>query len=239
MNRYRLWIITSLLILLIICIGIYFYSYIPVSKTNIPISETASKQQQDIYLLTGRDYLYAGKNKEAEEAFKRVLSINPRNVKALSSLGTLYFRQGNMELARNYWKEALNLSPDDAIIRGLLNSIAQNSANPDTLYHMGTKTAEQEEEWEKHFNDGQELYKKGDFQKAVNELKKARELRPDDSKIYFVLGASYLKLKDRENTIKMWELALKLNPDDRMIKELLGKLKSRGSISSDVEKSIK
>lgn len=224
-------IIISAVIVSIICIGILLYSYYPVSKKGTLISETATRQQQEIYLLSGRDYLYQGKNKEAEEAFKKVLSINPRNVKALSSLGTLYYRQGNLDLARKYWKETLDLSPDDAIIRGLLNSIDKNSSNPNTLYHMGTKTTEQEAEWEKHFNDGQEFYKKGNFQKAVDEFKKAKELRPDDSKIYFVLGASYLKLKDRKNTIKMWEIALKLNPDDQMVKELLSKTKKRGSLT--------
>ncbi|MBI5192687.1 MAG: tetratricopeptide repeat protein [Nitrospirae bacterium] len=215
--------------------GVFLYSYIPVSKTNTPKAETAAKEQQEIYLLNGRNYLYEGKNKEAEEAFKKVLSINPRNVKAMGALGTLYYRKGNMDMAYHYWKEALKVSPDDKIIGGLVKAIERDNLMSGSLYHMEIKTVDHAQSWEKHFADGQNLYLKGDYKEAIEELKKAKDLKPDDSKIYFVLGASYLKVRDRENTLKMWETAIKLNPDDKMIKELLNKLKKKEAVSLKME----
>lgn len=235
MIRYRFWIIISVVVVLIICMGIFLYSYIPVSKNNTPKAETAAKEQQEIYLLNGRNHLYEGKNKEAEDAFKKVLSINPRNVKALSALGTLYYREGNMEKAYQYWNDALKLSPDDKIIGDLVKALERDNIQSGSLYHMEIQTVDHAQSWEKHFTNGQNLYLKGNYKEAIEELKKAKDLKPDDSKIYFVLGASYLKVRDRENTLKMWETAIKLSPDDKMIKELLNKLKKKEAVSLKME----
>ncbi len=228
MSHKRVWIIAISAAFLIPGVVTFLYFLRPLPNTPV-------KPERNISLKEARDLFYEGKYKEAEEAFKAILSVDPRNVKVLSSIGTLYYRQGNMELAMKYWNDALNISPDDAVLRGLVNSIKQKGSGDTNLYHMGTKTVTIEDSWETHYNEGQELYYKGNYEKAVSELKKARDLKPDDSKIYFVLGASYLKLKDRKNTIKMWEKALSLSPDDKMIKELLTKIKKKKNPSIKTE----
>lgn len=228
MSSKRVWIIAISAAFLIPGIVTFLYLVKPSSNTT-------QKPKQAISLNEARELFYEGKYNEAEEAFKALLSVEPRNVKVLSSIGTLYYRQGNMELAMKYWNEALSISPNDAVLRGLVNSMKQKGKGNTTLYHIGTNKEIREDSWETHYNDGQELYYKGNYQEAVSELKKARDLKPDDSKIYFVLGASYLKLKDRANTIKMWEKSLSLSPDDQMVRELLTKVKKKKNPSIKTE----
>lgn len=232
MSIRRVWIIAISAAFLIPGIVTFLYLFKPLSRTPI---KPDVKPKQDTSLIKARELFYEGKHNEAEEAFKALLSVDPRNVKVLGSLGTLYYRQGNMELAMKYWNEALSISPDDAVLRGLVNSIKQKGKGNTALYHIGTNKETSEDSWETHYNIGQELYYKGNYQEAVSELKKSRDLKPDDSKIYFALGASYLKLKDRENTIKMWEKSLSLSPDDQMVRALLTKVKKRKNPSIKTE----
>lgn len=225
MIRYRLWIIVFVFFTAAIAAGIYLYPSGTVLKPKSVVPQSEDP------LVLARELLYEGKTKEAEEALKKILSTDHRNIKALSTLGTLYYRQGNMEMAYQYWREALKISPDDKIIGGLVKALERDKLQSGSLYHMEIQTVDHAQSWEKHFTNGQNLYLKGNYKAAVEELKKAKELKQDDSKIYFVLGAAYLKINDRENTISMWETALRLNPEDKMVRELLNKVKNRKSLS--------
>lgn len=179
-------------------------------------------------MIQGRRLLYAGRYAEAEREFKKALSEDPANARALSALGTIYYRQGDMKLAYQYWTEALKIIPGDPTLTGLVKALEQDKFKPGALYHMEVQTVDHAPPWERHFTKGQNLYLKGEYPQAVEELKKASDLKPDDSKIHFVLGAAYLKLNTRDLAVRAWEKALELDPEDRMIRELLDKIKKQG-----------
>lgn len=189
----------------------------------IPLGVKTKKEP----MAYGRELLYSGKYPEAEEAFKKLLRDDPANVRALSALGMLYYRKGDTKLAYHYWTDALKITPDDPTLQGLVRALEQDNLKPGPLYHMEIQTVGHAQSWEQHFIRGQNLYLKEDYTKAVGELKQAIDLKPDDAKIYFVLGAAYLKMDDRGQTIQAWETALKLNPEDPMVRELLNKVKNR------------
>lgn len=177
--------------------------------------------------IHGRELLYAGQYLEAEKEFKEVLLRDPANVKALSALGTLYYRQGEMKLAHQYWSDALKIVPQDPTIRGLVKALERDKLQPGPLYHMDIQTVDHAQTWEQHFVRGQNLYLKEEYTKAIKELNEAVELRPDDPKIYFVLGAAYLKVDRRDDAIRAWEKTLGLNPGDEMTAGLLKKIKDK------------
>lgn len=188
---------------------------------SIPL-DVSKKRDPIIY---GRELLHAGKYTEAENVLKNALIPDPANVKVLSILGTVYYRKGDRMLAYQYWNEALKISPGDPILRNLIKALEQDRFKSGTLYHMDIQTADHAKPWEQHYVKGQNLYIKGAYREAVGELTEAINLRPDDPKIYFVLGAAYLKMNNRDQAIHAWENALRLNPEDMMIKELLDKVK--------------
>jgi tetratricopeptide (TPR) repeat protein len=51
-------------------------------------------------------------------------------------------------------------------------------------------------------------YKKGEYAKALEYLKKAHELVPDDPTIMEHVGDAYLKLNDKVNALKYYQKAL-------------------------------
>jgi Flp pilus assembly protein TadD len=58
-------------------------------------------------------------------------------------------------------------------------------------------------------------YQKGDYEKALEQLKKAVELVPDDPVILEHLGDTYLKLNDREKALEYYRKSLDLKTKDR------------------------
>lgn len=215
MKSKRLWLILALTgtltfaIILILRLTVQQHSSVSQSTADY-----VNSHEEDPF-LKGRDFLYSGRFKEAEQEFKMALRNDPYHVKALSALGTLYYRMGDINRAKQYWNEALKLSPNDPIISGLLEKV-DNSEN----------TIEETDSWQSHFEKGEDLYSRGDYKQALKELKQAVRIKNDDPKIYFVLGAAYLKNGKRAEAIKVWEKALKLDPEDKMIRELLYKAKN-------------
>lgn len=64
------------------------------------------------------------------------------------------------------------------------------------------------------FNSLGVLYrKKGDFQKALYNYKKAIVIHPDRSRIYYNIGRLYIEMKDPETAKINFIIALELEPD--------------------------
>ena len=59
-----------------------------------PGNKTLTKMYATYYVNQGILAQRAKKNSEAEEAFKQAIAIQPENVNALNSLGSLYYSQG-------------------------------------------------------------------------------------------------------------------------------------------------
>ncbi len=176
------------------------------------------------YITKGRKLLFEKRYREAEDVLIRALTLDPDNIKAMGMLGTIYYRMGERDKALRYWKKALDRAPGDPILTGLIQSVEKNTANPAPLYHMSIQTVAHAPLWEQYVSQGQDLYLQGNYPEAVKAFNKAISLKPDPH-IYFLLGATYLKMGRRDEVINAWEEALKLNPDDKMIKRLIEKVK--------------
>lgn len=70
------------------------------------------------------DLLYrAGRWEEAEEAYDRAAALAPKLGDDLHfKLGNLACRRGDLDLARNHWREALAINPEHALARSNLHS---------------------------------------------------------------------------------------------------------------------
>ena len=61
-------------------------------------------------------------------------------------------------------------------------------------------------------------------EEALEELKRAADLVPNDADIQFYLGRVYLELGNVREARLCFENALRLNPDDREAARLLGRM---------------
>lgn len=73
----------------------------------------------------GIQYLEAGKMKEAEEAFLKCLSDNPRDAMSHNKLGLVYARLEDYERAQGHFLKALEIDPKLAHAWNNLGNIAR------------------------------------------------------------------------------------------------------------------
>ena len=72
-------------------------------------------------------------------------------------------------------------------------------------------------------------YKKGEYAKALEYLKKAHELVPDDPTIMEHVGDAYLKLNDKANALKYYQKALsKKDQEKEDLQKKIRQLKEGG-----------
>jgi tetratricopeptide (TPR) repeat protein len=72
-------------------------------------------------------------------------------------------------------------------------------------------------------------YKKGEYAKALEHLKKAHELVPDDPTIMEHVGDAYLKLNDKVNALKYYQKALsKKDKEKEDLQKKIRQLKEGG-----------
>ncbi|HRU38756.1 MAG TPA: tetratricopeptide repeat protein, partial [Candidatus Goldiibacteriota bacterium] len=72
---------------------------------------------------------------------------------------------------------------------------------------------------------GNVYFMAGRFEDAVRSFKKAVDLR-EDKDYYYNLGCAYMAIKDMKNSVFYLEKALKIDPKDGKVREMLRKLKA-------------
>jgi tetratricopeptide (TPR) repeat protein len=66
----------------------------------------------------------------------------------------------------------------------------------------------------KYFKQGNDYYRQGEYDKAIESYKEAIELKPDDAAAYYNLGNAYNDLGEYAQAIESYKKAIKLKPDD-------------------------
>jgi tetratricopeptide (TPR) repeat protein len=65
------------------------------------------KQLADAQYMVGLSYHRCNMAKQAEDAYQATLRANPNHAQSLSNLGEIYYRQGKVDGARQYWTRAV------------------------------------------------------------------------------------------------------------------------------------
>lgn len=155
----------------------------------------AQNSQPD--MLDGRFYFaygaaaeQAGLTDKAAELLKKSIDLDPSG-STLASPGTAYNYLGYMWVDRNE-----NLDEAGTLIKRALEMEPTNAAYIDSL--------------------GWWYFKKGDFQKALDELQKAAAtLEPEDAVVYEHLGDTLSKLNNVAQALVYWQKAAALGADDK------------------------
>lgn len=64
-----------------------------------------------------------------------------------------------------------------------------------------------------HIKKSTACYRNGDLECAINELEKAKKLRPQDAQIHFMLGNAYYRKKDWDSSVAKYLEAASFRPD--------------------------
>lgn len=203
--------------------------YSEMDKGELAIKEfkKATQLYPEVYTgwyLLGLTYEYRKKYKEAQKVMHKAADID-RNEKVLFHLGVIYDQLGEHEKSIEYIKECIELDPGyagahnylgyswaergiklndaEAHILIALNSEPQNAAYLDSL--------------------GWVFYQQKKYNEALTEFKKAVKIIDKDPIIYEHLGDTYKKLGKDEAAHKAYKKALKLSPENTILKKKLQK----------------
>ena len=97
--------------------------YEEVVATLAAVPAGSDEEQQALY-YRGSAYMMLKDYGAAIENFERSLALNNRDTGVLYGLGVAYYKLGELQLARGYFAAVLEINPNDADAKGLMDIMA-------------------------------------------------------------------------------------------------------------------
>jgi len=192
------------------------------------------------YTTLGQIYIYEGKNKEAEEIFlagARVMD-KPENLDLLwdfrrdslrnqlivtnLALGDLYFAENKMELSKEYYNKVIAFDPNSFEANYGLGVIALGENKVEEARDYLVKASDAKKDADAFYLAGLCYITQGNYDKGIEYMKMSLEVYQEFVPALIEMGRIYDIKGEREQGIELWEKALKLEPDNETVKELLG-----------------
>lgn len=125
--------------------------------------------------------------------------------KAMTRIGNAYKKLGNLQSAKTYYEKSLSehRTPD---VKTLLSEVEKMIKEEERKAYVDPEKAEAAK------NQGNELFRKGDFSAALKQYTEAIQRNPDDAKLYSNRAACYTKLAAFDLGLKDCETCVKLDP---------------------------
>jgi Tfp pilus assembly protein PilF len=208
--------------------------YASLNKTNLAEQEyeaalkNASKlepKNAEIYKELGLLYLKQDKFNDAEIVFKCALTLNPNDFESHFYLGAIYDKLNNGALSEKELSKAIEIKPDFDIALNYLGYIyAQQNRNLPRAEDLIIRALKADPNNAAYIDSlGWVYFKRGKIKEALKKIEKADTLI-EDPEVSDHLGEIYLKMGDVKKARASWEKSLKLDPQQKLVKEKLDKL---------------
>jgi tetratricopeptide (TPR) repeat protein len=194
-----------------------------------------------------RKSLYYGRTTSAKQALEKLVQANSKNAEAIYWLGQTHLANEDIPAARQAYQNALTAGVNDPLVwvgmghvelldgkkdaarqrfeAAITNSITKKKENPAILNAIGRANADGPA------NTGDPAY-------AIEKLKKAIELDPNNADAYTNLGINYLKLGPDQggNAYEAFTNALRVDPKFARANFRLGKIfQSQGNAEKFID----
>ena len=168
------------------------------------------------------------RNDEAKQRLQTLIAEDPSNNRAYLALGAIFSSSKDFQSAATLYSQALEANPDAGdsfwniyYYRGISyerlkewdkaepdfrEALKRNPDHPQVLNYLGYSLIDRDEKLEE----------------ALEMVKRAVELAPDDGYIIDSLGWAYYKMGDYEKAVETLERAIALMPGDPVINDHLG-----------------
>ena len=182
-----------------------------------------------VYVMLSGVYLHQGKLKEAEEAARKSITLNPDDPEASVKLSSVLEKAGKHDAAEKVLRDLLKQHPDNATA---LNNLGYQLLERSNRHKEALELIEQAiaiEPINGSFWDslGWAQFKLGNTEKAKESLEKAMAYSRRSAAAHEHLGDVLQKLGRLAEAKRHWEKALELSLEDTEIARLKVKLKDR------------
>ncbi|MEN2997968.1 MAG: tetratricopeptide repeat protein [Brevinematia bacterium] len=151
----------------------------------------SSKDNENYYIsihsnmLCGYLYTLRQEYKLAENCFREVLKINPESVTALVAIAYVFEKSGRYDQSIIYLKKAMEVDPENPrVLNALAYVYSEREINLTEAVRLARKAlAKQPNSPEILDTLAWAYFKKGEYIQALNEIKKAMEILPENEEI--------------------------------------------------------
>ncbi|MFQ5559024.1 MAG: tetratricopeptide repeat protein [Nitrospinota bacterium] len=153
-----------------------------------------------------------GKNKEAIQLLKKAIETNEYFIKSYRVLGNLYEEENDFASARDIYKEALALFPDDPYLLNNLGWLTLTYVKDKSSAYSYLREAVTQKPDDPDFLDSMAwwYFENREYTQAIALLKKAIKLPTHKPLLYYHLGYAYKKKGNKELALKNFNKALTL-----------------------------
>ncbi len=165
----------------------------------------------------GSAYLQLQKTKEARECFERALRLNATYPGTLpncwNNLGILAAREGNYDLAIQYFQHVLQIDPKHSIaLQNLGSAYRQKKDWPQAKSALESALALNADDPEANYSLGMVYAQENDTERAYDYLQKAIASRPAYPEALNNLGILYLRTRRPAEAIQSFEQSIRVAP---------------------------
>ncbi|XP_003220872.3 protein O-mannosyl-transferase TMTC1 [Anolis carolinensis] len=165
----------------------------------------------------GRLYRSLGQNKEAETWYKRALKVT-RKPEILTPLGALYYNTGRYEDALKVYREAAVLQPSNKETRLALAQVLAMMGQTKEAEQMTSHIVTEEAECLECYRLLSAIYSKQEnYNKALEAIDKALQLKPKDPKViselFFTKGNQLREQNHLDKAFESYKVAVDFNPE--------------------------
>jgi len=178
--------------------------------------ERLEKKQAEVF-----DLVQADKGHPDDES----MTFKKKEAKKYNNLGVTSFHNGEFELARDQFLEAVELDPKFAESWNNLGLVYTELQDEDGATVAFSKAIDINPDLPASYNNlGYIYYKQGRYDKAIEMYDEALSRSADNSSAYTNLGNAHFKQGDRENAKRAWEKALEIDPGNEKASRNLKRL---------------
>ncbi|MCH7889640.1 MAG: tetratricopeptide repeat protein [Proteobacteria bacterium] len=165
-------------------------------------------------LATARRRHRAGRFREAEALYRRILETQPDHAEALHLLGVIALQTGRHKIAADLFAKAVARKPDFAEAHCNLGVAVVNQGKLGEAVASFRQAVSLKPDFaDAHSNLGTVLKNLGKLEEAVAAYRKAIALRPDYTEAHFSLGVALKRLGRLDEAVVSYRTALALKPD--------------------------
>ena len=181
-----------------------------------------------INLLMGANYQQAKEYDNAMAYFRKALSlVNKEDVSTrsqiIASMGDIFYSREMPDSAFSYYREAVDLDPDNLLaLNNFAYYLAENDTDLDLAERYSAICVRANPENDTAIDTYAWIfYKKKDYVKAKEWIDQAVSLEADNPQadVLHHAGDIYFMNREVSKAVDFWEKALKLDPDNKVIKK--------------------
>lgn len=184
------------------------------------------------WLGFGHSFAAEGEHDQAMASYFTASKLMPQYHLPLLYIGLEYSKTNNSKLAERFFKQALELSPDDPLVKQEMGVISFRNGNyiaAENYFRQSLRKAQMingeviSETWETLLNNlGHACRKLGKYEEALELHQHALVLVPNKASTYSAIGFVYSLLGNHFEAVNYFHKALGLQRDDTFSVHMLG-----------------